>query len=111
MYTFTALRDDSNRVGCPDYDDNVQTLPETPELLNILEDDLIFWEAFSLDGIDQVYAFPNGRFQVAANRQRELDFQRDINDAIATQNFEGLGKLVATHMMDYAEKIWRIRNE
>lgn len=111
MYAYTTIRDDQNRVGCPNYDDSVQSLPEMPELVTILEDDIIFWEAFSLDGIDQVYAFPNGRFQVAANRQRELDFQRDINDAIATQDFESLGKLVATHMMDYAEKIWRIRNE
>ena len=111
MYAFTALRDDPNRVGCPDYDDNVQTLPEAPALLDILEDDVIFWEAFSLDGIDQVYNFPKGRFQVAANRQRELDFQRDVNDAIATQDFEGLGKLVSAHMMDYAEKIWRLRHE
>lgn len=114
MYTISTNCDDPNRVGCPDYDDNinepVQTPPSAAELLQILDDDPVFWEAFSLDGIAKVYKFPKSPYQYGVNRQLELDFQVAVNDAIATQDFDALGKLIAAHMLDYAERIWRIRS-
>ena len=109
-YNNTHFSDDPSRVACPDFADHIPANPSTGQLCEILECDIIFWEAFSADGITQVYDFPNGRFQEAANRACEGDFQRDINDAIAAQDFEGLGRLVSHHMLNYAEKIHEIRS-
>jgi len=114
MYTSNAYdnkfyADDPGRVACPDF---AEYIPQasTGELCEILECDIIFWEAFSADGITQEIMSHSRRFQEAANRACEGDFQRDINDAIAAQDFEGLGRLVSHHMLNYAEKIHDIRS-
>ncbi len=109
-YAATEYQDNPARVACPVLLDIDQPTPDLRELLDILDDDLVFWEAFGPDGIEDVYKFPRNRFEISANRQQMLNFQRDVTDAIAMQDFDALGRLVSTLMLGYSERLWEQKN-
>ena len=104
--------DDPNRVGCPDdscVSDNTR-IATTPELLAILDCDIIFWEAYSADGLVLPFSSPRNDYQHSRNRAVEKGFEDTIRSAIATQDYETLGRLVSAQMQDYAAGIWAIRS-
>ena len=109
-YSAAPLKDDPARVACPEYLDIDQPTPELRELLDILDDDIIFWEAFGPDAIEDIYKFPRNRHEMSANRQQNLNFQRDVTDAIAMQDYDALGRLVSTLMLGYSERLWENKN-
>ena len=112
MSLTTALRcEDPGRTGCPDdYEPISASATELFYLLEILDDPIIFNEAFSIEGVEAPYARPNGHFQQCANRMAEKHFQEDVLKAIAQQDFDALGRLVAKVTTDYAQRIYDIRN-
>tara|TARA_R110000782_G_scaffold32486_2_gene79160 strand:+ start:364 stop:699 length:336 start_codon:yes stop_codon:yes gene_type:complete len=104
--------DDLNRVGCPAdscVSDNTN-IATTPELLAILDCDIIFWEAYSADGLVLPFSSPTNDYQHARNRGVEKSFEDIIRSSIATQDYEALGRLVSAQMQDYAASIWAIRS-
>tara|TARA_R110002167_G_C12135327_1_gene599520 strand:- start:56 stop:397 length:342 start_codon:yes stop_codon:yes gene_type:complete len=112
MSLTTALRcEDPGRTGCPDdYEPISASATELFYLLEILDDPIIFNEAFSIEGVEAPYARPNGHFQQCANRMAEKHFQEDVLKAIAQQDFDALGRLVAKVTTDYAQRIYDIRH-
>ena len=108
MSLTTALRcEDPGRTGCPDDHEPIPTpAPMLYELLEVLDDPIIFNEAFSLEAIEAPYAHPRGHFQQCANRMAEKHFQEDVIEAIAQQDFDALGRLVAKITTDYAERLY-----
>jgi len=104
--------DDPNRVGCPD-DSCVSdhtSIATTPELLTILDCDIIFWEAFSADGLILPFRLPKNDYEHSRNRAVEKGFEDTIRSAIATQDYESLGRCVSAQLQDYAASIWAIRS-
>jgi len=104
MYNPSIQYEDPGRTAPPEDCDVDEKHPELYELFETLDCDIIFWEAFSADGVQ--YHSDHSRNKVA-----ELDFKTDILDMIAQQKHEDLGRFVQSHMLDYAERIWRIRHE
>ena len=107
-----TYRDDPMRVDSPDDDcvsDNTR-IATTPELLTILDSDIIFWEAFSANGLVLPFSSPKNDYEHARNRGVEKGFEDTIRSTIATQDFETLGRLVSAQMQDYAASIWAIRS-
>ena len=109
-YAANDFKDNPARVACPEYLDIEQRTPELHDLLEILECDIVFWEAFGPDAIEDIYKFPRNAHQMSANRQQMLNFQRDVTDAIAMQDFDALGRLVSTLMLGYSERLWEQKN-
>lgn len=112
MSLTSALRcEDPNRTGSPDdFDEINDSIPEFSDLLEILDDDVIFNEAFSIDAIQAPYPYANGNFQRCANSMAVGYFKTDVIDAIAQQDFDALGRLVSKLATDYAERIYDIRH-
>jgi len=112
MSLTSALRcEDPNRTGSPDdFDEINDSIPEFSDLLEILDDDVIFNEAFSIDAIQAPYPYANGNFQRCANSMAVRYFKTDVIDAIAQQDFDALGRLVAKLATDYAERIYDIKH-
>jgi len=71
--------------------------PVLPDLLKVLRDQTIFWEAFSADGIDERV------------RNADTNFMFDLMEALEGQDNAKLGAVVATHMLGYAERIYEQR--
>ena len=71
--------------------------PVLPDLLKVLRDDTIFWEAFSADGIDERV------------RNSDATFMFDFMEALEGQDHAKLGAVVATHMLGHAERIYELR--
>jgi len=109
-YAATQYKDNPARVACPEVLDIDQPTPEMRDLLDILDDDLIFWTAFGPDGIEDIYRWPRNRYEMSANNQQSLNFQRDVTDAIAMQDFDALGRLVSALMLGYSERLWENKN-
>ena len=65
--------------------------PVLPDLLAVLRDSTIFWEAFSLDGVDERV------------RNADTNFMFDLMEALEGQDNAKLGAVVATHMLNHAE--------
>jgi len=112
MSLTSALRcEDPNRTGSPDdFDEINDSTPELSDLLEVLDDDVIFSEAFSTTAIQAPYRWPTGHFQRCANSMAERHFKTDVIDAIAQQDFDALGRLVSKLAIDYAERIYDIRH-
>ena len=111
MYNLNIQLEDPNRTAPPDDCDGVRKHPELYELFETLDCDIIFWEAFSVEGINYPYPAARNNSQHHKNKIAELDFKADILDMIEQQKHEDLGRFFQTHMLDYAEKTWRGRNE
>ena len=71
--------------------------PVLPDLLKVLRDDTIFWEAFSADGIDERV------------RNSDATFMFDFMEALEGQDHAKLGAVVATHRLGHAERIYELR--
>jgi len=112
MSATNALRcEDTNRTGSPDdFDEINDSTPELSDLLEVLDDDVIFSEAFSIDAIQSPHLYANGNFQRCANSMAVGYFKTDVIDAIAQQDFDALGRLVSKLAIDYAERIYDIRH-
>ena len=107
MYT-TNPTDDPNRVNPPDdYEEFIG--PECSDLFAILEDDIIFWEAYSVHGIKIPYHGLLNDYQHARNTGVYKDFEHDVRLAIATQDFESLGRAVSAKFLEYAAGIYENR--
>ena len=71
--------------------------PVLPDLLAVLRDQTIFWEAFSADGIDERV------------RNADTNFMFDLMEALEGQDNAKLGAVVAAHMLGHAERIYELR--
>jgi len=71
--------------------------PVLPDLLKVLRDQAIFWEAYSADGIDERV------------RNADTNFMFDLMEALEGQDNAKLGAVVATQMLDYAQRIYELR--
>lgn len=111
MYDPSIQYEDPGRTAPPEDCDVDQKHPELYELFETLECDIIFWEAFSADCVEYPYPAACNNSQHQKNKIAELDFQADVLDMIVQQKHEDLGRFVQTHMLDYAEKIWKDRHE
>ena len=109
-YAASDYKDNPARVACPEFLDIEEPTPQRHDLLDILNDDIVFWEAFGPDGIEDIYKFPRNPHQISANRQQSLNFQRDVTDAIAMQDFDALGRLVSSLLLSYSERLWENKN-
>lgn len=104
MYNPSIQYEDPGRTAPPEDCDQMEAQPELYELFETLDCDIIFWEAFSSDGVKRHDTYQK-------NKIAELDFQADILDMIVQQKHEDLGRFVQSHMLDYAQFIWKGRNE
>lgn len=111
MYNLNVQLEDPNRTAPPEDCDGVRKHPELYELFETLDCDIIFWEAFSVEGINYPYPAACNNSQHHKNKIAELDFKADILDMIEQQKHEDLGRFFQTHMLDYAEKTWKGRHE
>lgn len=71
--------------------------PVLPDLLKVLRDPAIFWESYSADGIDERV------------RNADTNFMFDLMEALEGQDNAKLGAVVATQMLDYAQRIYELR--
>ena len=71
--------------------------PKLADLLKVLRDDTIFWEAFSENGIDERI------------RNADTNFMFDLMEALEGQDNAKLGAVVAAHMLGHAERIYELR--
>ena len=71
--------------------------PVLPDLLKVLRDETIFWEAFSENGIDERV------------RNADTNFMFDLMEALEGQDNAKLGAVVAAHMLGHAERIYELR--
>ena len=104
MYNLNIQLEDPNRTAPPEDCDGVRKHPELYELFETLDCDIIFWEGFCVDAVHHHDNYHK-------NKIAELDFKADILDMIVQQKHEDLGRFVQTHMLDYAERIWKGRHE
>jgi len=104
MYNPSIQYEDPGRTAPPEDCDVDEKHPELYELFETLDCDIIFWEAFCENSVR--CHDTHKKNQIAA-----LDFKADILDMIEQQKHEDLGRFVQTHMLDYAEKIWKGRHE
>jgi len=71
--------------------------PKLADLLKILRDPAFFWEAFSLDGIDDRCA------------NSDTNFMFDIMESLESQDHAEFGLRVSNMMLEYAERIHELR--
>ena len=73
------------------------------------EDENIFWEAFSADGIEMPVPYPLGNHDHNRNTAALSQFQHELLDEIENDNFDAVGRMIAGHMTDYVSRpgVWR----
>jgi len=79
------------------------------QLFKILQDDIIFWEAFSADGVEMPVPKPTTDRDQQRNFNAELYFQTDVVDCVEKGDFDRLGRLVTEQLLRYAERIAELR--
>ena len=82
-----------------DADQNVVQVitQKLPDLLKVLRDPTIFWESFSIDGVDE-------RINNSA-----ISFMFDAMEALESEDNQKLGALVRKHLLDNAQRIAELR--
>jgi hypothetical protein len=102
-------RDNPERVNPPEFIEFDGHIISQGQIMEILADPVILWEALGPDGIADPY--PNGRgfYQQRQNAIHNDRVEEAIILAIASKNFQELGEIFFDQAVTYAQKMFERR--
>ena len=102
-------RDNPERVNPPEFIEFDGEIISQGQIMEILADPVILWEALGPDGIADPY--PNGRgfYQQRQNAIHNDRVEEAIILAIASKNFQELGEIFFDQAVTYAQKMFERR--